>query len=104
MNNKRYSYKEIMQAKEILGLPSFASYEYIKKKHREIVKKYHPDSNVAQNTESNEIMKKINNAYKIIEHYINNYEYSFEKDAIARYNPEVGSSFYDYIDPIWGNK
>jgi len=104
MNNKRYSYKEIMQAKEILGLPSFANREYIKKKHREIVKKYHPDRNSVQNKEAMELIKKINNAYKVIEHYIDNYEYSFEKDTIARYNPETGSSFADYIDPLWGNK
>ncbi|MBP7793347.1 MAG: DnaJ domain-containing protein [Candidatus Goldbacteria bacterium] len=103
MNNKRYNYKEIMQAKEILGIPSFASREYIKKKYKEMVKKYHPDGNTAENIDTTAIQK-INDAYKIIENYMDNYEYSFEKDAISRYNPEMGSSFADYVDPFWGNK
>lgn len=97
---KKYSYNEIIKAKEILGLPNYASREMIKRKYLDLVKKYHPDKN---NLEKNKI-KEINKAYEIIEDYINNYEYSFSKEAIARYNPEAGSSFNDFDDPIWGNK
>lgn len=104
MSPKKYSYKEIMQAKEVLKLPSFASYEFIKKRYKELVKKLHPDKNIAGGNIDVAEIKKVNNAYEVIEDYIKNYEYSFEKDAIARYNPEAGSSFTDYVDPIWGNK
>lgn len=40
----------------------------------------------------------------MFEDYINNYEYSFLKDAISVYNPAAGRPFENYSEPIGGNK
>jgi curved DNA-binding protein CbpA len=101
MKNK-YSKKEILKAKEILRLPSFVTKKQIEKRYRELVKKYHPDINMANKTENEKKIKEINNAYKIIMNFIENYEYSFSDNAINRYTPDEGNSFINFDDPIIG--
>lgn len=100
---KNYSYNEIIKAKEILGLSDYVTRERIRKSYLELVKKFHPDKGISDSGTETKI-REITKAYKIIEDYINNYEYAFTKEAIARYNPEAGSSFSDFNDPVWGNK
>jgi DnaJ-class molecular chaperone len=101
---KRHSLAEILRAKEILGLPSFVTLDYLRKTHLKLVKKYHPDGAGERGEEREEKMREINKAYAVIEHYLKNYEYSFSKNAISRYNPDAGSSFADYEDPHWGSR
>ncbi|MFP4466822.1 MAG: J domain-containing protein [Candidatus Goldiibacteriota bacterium] len=103
MSKKKYSYKEIIKAKEKLGLPDRASLGYIKKRHKDLVKEHHPDKNGGEKCGGcEEQIKEINKAYEIIKSYIENYEYSFSRKAVAKYNPEAGSSFRNYDDPYWG--
>lgn len=104
MIKKRYSMEEILKAKEILDLPTYFTADFLKKTYLKLVKKFHPDKNMVKNEEYDEKIKKINWAYNVINDFITNYEYSLSKDAIARYNPDAGSSFTEYIDPHWGKK
>ena len=92
-----------MKAKKVFGLPSLASRAYIRKKHAEMVKEYHPDTGAAGAGVAEKI-REINAAYKVLEDFMNDYEYSFSKEAISMYNPEACSPFEDYDDPVWGNK
>ncbi|HDT15004.1 MAG TPA: J domain-containing protein [Firmicutes bacterium] len=104
MTVKRYSFKEILRAKEILDLPSFVTRDYLKKAHLKLIKKFHPDSTGIKKEEGEKKICEINEAYAVIEDYLKNYEYSFSKNAVARYNPDAGSSFLDYEDPYWGKR
>jgi len=86
-------FKKINEARKILELGEKATLKEIKSAYREKAKKYHPDSAQCMNKEEcEEVMKKINDAYKTLLNYCENYVYSFkkediedEKDAYARY-------------------
>lgn len=43
----------LLDAYKILGLTTDASDEQVKKAYRELVKRYHPDNNLAQSEEKN---------------------------------------------------
>ena len=68
-NNAKYSQKDPY---EILGLSKGASREEIKKKYKELVKKFHPDFIQAKGLDeeflkfAEERMKEINRAYEIL--------------------------------------
>ena len=62
-NNKRNSKKSsISEAFDVLGIDSKTSKREIRKKYKELVKKFHPDIN-GQNTTNEEKLKDIINAY-----------------------------------------
>jgi DnaJ-class molecular chaperone len=103
MGEKKYSYEEILKARETLELPMFVKRDYVKKRHAELVKQYHPDKN-SGSKESEIKIKQINEAYAIINDYFDNYSYCFLRECVCKYNPEACSSFSNYEDPMWGNK
>ena len=74
--------KSLDDALEILQLPRFITKEDIKKQYHFFAKKYHPD----YGGEKNE-MEKINNAYKILMKYIEEFRYTFDNDEIEKQSP-----------------
>jgi len=96
-------FEEINRARKTLGLGERAAQAEIKKAHRALAKKWHPDKCGEEDKERcHEEMKEINRAYKIIMKYIDNYRYDFieskvsEDDAMARWKAQFGN------DPSWG--
>lgn len=71
----------MMDYYEILGVTRTASPEQIKRKYREMAKKYHPDAN-GNSQESEEKFKAINEAYSVLSSPRNKAEYdnSFYSD------------------------
>lgn len=107
MNLEDLNSKKVYQAAQTLNLRDKESLSEIRKKHRRLVKKWHPD----QCQEDPEICKKkikeLNKAFEIIKKYCNNYLYSFAEAEILENLPrEIQSDerlqrqFGD--DPIWG--
>jgi len=77
------NFKQIDEARKILGLDEEASIEEIKDAFRNLALKYHPDRCKDQDKKHcEEMFKKINQAKEIILSYCANYKYSFkEKDV-----------------------
>jgi len=75
---------EIKEALNILELPAYITKDEIKKQYKLLAKKYHPDVYKDQ-----EQMAKINNAYKIIMQYIDNFKYSFDDQEINKQFPGI---------------
>lgn len=73
----------IHEALDILGLPPMISYKDLKKRYRELSKKYHPDIV----GDSNETMVKINQAYNLVKNYMENYRFSFSEEEILKQFP-----------------
>jgi curved DNA-binding protein CbpA len=94
------TYKELIEAIDILGLPKQASLKEIKRQHRQLVKKRHPDSN-SQAEEDPETIRKINAAYELLRSYCDNYRFSFDHDTFMIQNPEERIREQFYADPIW---
>ncbi|WP_201353866.1 J domain-containing protein [Hydrogenimonas urashimensis] len=77
------AYDKIHEALDILGLPTRVSLKEITDRYRYLASGKHPD--VGGETEE---MARINEAYKILKTYIENYRFSFSEEEIARQFPE----------------
>jgi len=94
-------FKEIDQARKLLGLGEDATLEEIKEAYRSLSLKYHPDKcQEADKKRCEEIFKKVNHAKDIIGSYCANYRYSFrdkevKKNTMSKEEYEHLKRFYD---------
>ena len=93
------TYDDLLEALKVFDLSENATLREIRKRHRRLVKAYHPDHG---NSDSDEI-RRINQAYKILGDYCANYRYTFSLDEYLLQHPEerIQRQFYD--DPVWGS-
>jgi DnaJ-class molecular chaperone len=92
-------FSDLEQACKIFGLKEKASYAEIKKRHRELLRRHHPDHN--KDADEDQI-RLINAAYAILEEYCANYRFSFSKKEFFEQNPEARLRAQFAYDPIWG--
>ena len=98
-------FQELQEALTIFGLEGRATLAEIKTRHRELAKRYHPDSRVEQeqNRESdNRQIRRINAAYRLLLAYTSEYAFSFSEDEFYRQNPEALLQSQFGNDPLWG--
>ncbi|MFA7405366.1 MAG: J domain-containing protein [Pelobacteraceae bacterium] len=95
------TYADLQDALRVLGLGERATLKEIKSRHRELVKRHHPDTG---RTDEPDMISEVNAAYRIVSDYISAYRFSFVKDEFYEQNPEerIWIQFAD--DPLWGNK
>ncbi len=95
------TYANLQKALRSLGLGDRASQREIKARHRELVKRHHPDTGFDGDPET---IRKINDAYRVVCDYISAYRFSFAEDEFYEQNPEerIWQQFAD--DPLWGKK
>ena len=93
------TYSDLQEAVRVLGLKERSTMGEIKTRHRELVKRYHPDTG---NADDPVTIQKVNAAYRIIHDYITDYGFSFGEDEFYEQNPEerLRRQFMD--DPLWG--
>ncbi|MFA4992530.1 MAG: DnaJ domain-containing protein [Candidatus Omnitrophota bacterium] len=95
------NFKQIDEARKILGLEEEASIEEIKNAFRKLALKYHPDRCKGKDKKyCEEMFKKISHAKDVIGTYCLNYRYSFrEKEvkshAMSKEEYEHLKRFYD---------
>ena len=82
------NFNEIEEARKLLGLGEAATLKEIKRAYRTLAHRHHPDkhSSVASK-ETEETMKKLNWAYKLLMEYCADYKYSFGEEDVARTYP-----------------
>jgi DnaJ-class molecular chaperone len=95
------TYTDLQEALRVLRLEERATLKEIKAQHKELVKRYHPDTG---NTAEPEMIQKVNAAYQIVLEYVASYRFSFSKEEFYHQNPEerLRQQFAD--DPVWGKK
>ncbi|HET97543.1 MAG TPA: molecular chaperone DnaJ [Desulfurivibrio alkaliphilus] len=100
------TFQELEEALTIFGLERQATLAEIKNRHRELVKRYHPDASPAARPpdarEEREI-RRINAAYRLLLAYISAYSFSFSEEEFYRQNPEERLQHQFGNDPLWGN-
>ncbi len=64
------SFEEIDEARRLLGLEESATFREIKQAYRSMSFRYHPDTS-SEEPEHQEIMKRLNHAYKLLTEKIN---------------------------------
>lgn len=79
------TYADLQEALRVLGIGERATLKEIKARHRELVKRHHPD--VGATTEPDAI-RKINAAYRIVMDYVSEYRFSFAESEFYEQNPE----------------
>jgi len=82
------SFEDIDKARRLLGLGEFASLKDIKRAYRKKAFVYHPDKSPGQNDQGEQMMKNINQAYKLLMEYCSRYEYSFKEENVSRAYPD----------------
>lgn len=95
------TYDELTRAIALFDLPQRVTLRQIKNRHRELVKRYHPDGGEVNDPE---LIRAINAAYKIIRDYVENYRYSFAEEEFYEQNPDeqLRRQFADA--PLWGSR
>ncbi len=84
--------EEIEYALEILSLPKLVSQDDVKKQYRFLAKKNHPDlgGDPAR-------MEMINNAYKLLTTYMDEFRYTFDEEEISKQFP--GADYVQRFKP-----
>ncbi len=93
------TFQELQKSLKILGLNDLVTMKQIKIRHRELVKRHHPDSGGDPDCEQIQL---INAAYRILGDYLASYRFSFSEDEFYSQNPEerLRRQFMD--DALWG--
>ncbi len=95
------TYAELQESLRILGLGDRASIKEIKTRHRELVKRHHPDTG---NAGDQETIRNVNAAYRVLLDYVTAYRFSFAEDEFYEQNPDerLRQQFMD--TPLWGKR
>jgi len=99
-------FKEIDEARRILGLDEEASMEEIKEAYRKLCLKYHPDRCKGNDKKKCEAMiKKINHAKDIIMIYCAGSRFSFKEKDVKRntMDKELYKHLKRFYDGWWGD-
>jgi DnaJ-class molecular chaperone len=94
------TFRELNLAREIFGLNERVTLQELKNRHRELVKRLHPD---AGNADEPEQIRKVNAAYQVLQEYIGQYSYSFTEEEFYEQNPEEGLRRQFLDDQLWSN-
>lgn len=82
------NFNEIDEARRLLGLGEAAMLKEIRSAYRRLAQRHHPDKHDGANKEDDEMMKKLNRAYKLLLDYCANYKYSFGEEDVAKIYPK----------------
>jgi len=95
------TYKELCLAREVFGLGERATLQEVKTRHRELVKRHHPDAGADGDPVQ---IRKINTAYQVLVEYLTQYRFSFSEDEFYEQNPEerLRRQFMD--ESLWGGR
>lgn len=83
-------FKKIDTSRKLLNLSREATLSEIKEAYRDKVKEYHPDKchNEAKRGENERKMSQINQAYKVLLNYIQEYNISFKEEDVKKNAPD----------------
>jgi len=100
------NFKQIDEARRLLGLDGNATLQEIKQAYRELNLKYHPDRcKDKKKKECEEMSKRINNAKDILFSYCAGYRYSFKEGDVKRNT--MSKEYYEHLkrfyDGWWDN-
>ncbi len=95
------TYADLQESLRIFGLGERSSLGEIKARHRELVKRHHPDTG---NSNDQEIIRKVNAAYRVLLDYVSAYRFSFAEEEFYEQNPDerLRQQFMD--TPLWGKR
>jgi len=98
------NFKEIDEARRLLGLGEAATLKEIKSAYRRLASRHHPDKRGSNmHGHSDEMMKRLNWAYELLMKYCKDYKYMFSEKDVARtypYDEGLRKFYYGWFDGI----
>ena len=82
------NFDEIEEARKLLGLGEAATLKEIRSAYRKLANRHHPDKHGSATEENENMMRKLNRAYKLLMDYCTDYKYSFKEEDVARTYPK----------------
>ena len=95
------NYAELQESLLVFGLGERATREEIRARHRELVKRYHPD---AGGEHDHEQIRRVNAGYGVLLDYVESYRFSFAEYEFYEQNPDERLRRQFMNDPLWGGK
>lgn len=95
------TYTDLQEALRVLGLEERATLQEIKARHKELVKRYHPDTG---NSDDPEMIRQVNAAYQVVLGYLAAYRFSFSKEEFFAQNPEERLRQQFANDSVWSGR
>ncbi|WP_298439711.1 DnaJ family molecular chaperone [Geobacter sp.] len=92
------TYPDLMKALEIFGLTDRVTLRDIKNRHRELVRRCHPDAGAPPDSAE---IRLINAAYRLLCDYVVNYRFSFSREEFYEQNPEERLRMQFEGTPLW---
>jgi len=74
---------KIKQALEFMNIPPLSTIKDIKRRYKKLSKKYHPDI-----TGDDEMIHKLNEYYRVLMDYCENYKFTFDELEIKKQHPD----------------
>lgn len=81
-------FSKIDEARRLLELGETATMKEIKSSYRRLAQRYHPDKHGNPDSERDETMKRVNQAYNLLMDYCADYRFCFKREDVARTHPE----------------
>jgi DnaJ-class molecular chaperone len=93
------NYRELQDALAAFDLPQRVSWRQLKERHRQLVRRYHPDGGAVAEPEK---IREINAAYRILCDYCSGYRFDFSHREFLEQCPEERLREQFAEDPLWG--
>jgi hypothetical protein len=93
------TYSDLQEALRVLRLGERATLKEIKTRHRELVKRHHPDTGAMGDPD---MIRQVNAAYKTVLDYLSGYRFSFAENEFYEQDPEARIRMQFADDPLWG--
>ena len=93
------TFADLQAALEEFDLPSPTTWKKIKARHRELVRRYHPDK--GEHADGDKI-RRVNAAYKILNEYVGDYRFDFSREQFLEQYPEERLREQFWSEKPWG--
>lgn len=93
------TFEELEEALAEFDLPPRVSLKKIRQRHRELVRRYHPDKGEHGDGER---IRKINAAYRVLTEYVGDYRFDFSHQEFLRQYPEERLREQFWSEKPWG--
>ncbi len=94
-------YPELCAALEEFSFSERVSLRQIKERHRELVRRYHPDAGAESDPEK---IRRINEAYRVLRSYCHGYRFDCSRVEFLEQYPEERLREQFAADSLWGGR